>query len=158
MRHYFTWVSIICAIMLLCAVDAGATTPFGDDLPDVRMIREGAGSVPAGLGKSVTAVFDLDEYVIDNNDADATQNWSVAVELAQSVSPAITIQSGNTVDVGAVLPAGVWSATYTVTDPSAEFDSVSSVKKYSDFWLSEPKFTSDSRLTPLAMASPACLR
>ena len=154
MRHYFTWVGIICAMMLLCAVDAGATTPFGDDLPGVRMLRQGGGSLPGGPAETVTGIFDLDEYVIDNNNPDSTLGWVVATELAQGVSPAITIQTGNTVDVGALSPAGVWSATYTVTDPSAEFDSVSSVKKYSDFWLSEPKFTSDSRLTPLASGAP----
>jgi len=145
MRHCFTWVGIICCVSVLFAVEVGATVPFADDLPDIRLIRQGAGA-PTTL----TPAFDLDDYVIDNDDADDELSWSRSV---QAGGPVVNIDDSSTqpalhdVDVLAQAAAGVWNVVYTVSAPDSQTDTTQSKKKYSSFWLTEPKFTADNRLS-----------
>lgn len=144
MRNYFTWIGLILCVSVLCAVDAGATVPFADDLPDVRLIRQGVGTP-----ESMDPAFDLDDYVIDNDTADSDLSWSVSVEAGGPVVniDASSLQLGlHEADVGALSAAGLYDADFTVDDGS-DTDVAGSTLKYSDFWLTEPKFTADNRLS-----------
>lgn len=147
MRYSFKWVGIICMVVsVLFAVEAGATTPFADDLPDIRLIRQGAGSP-----ELLTPAFDLDEYVIDNDNTVDELSWSLSP--LDAGGPVVNIDSSSPqpalheVDVLAHPTAGVWRYQYTVTDPDLQPDTAISAKKYSSFWVTEPKFTADNRLS-----------
>ena len=145
MRKYFTWFGIILCVSVLFAVEVGATVPFADDLPDVRLIRQGSGGTP----ETMAPAFDLDDYVIDNQQTDDSISWSSSVEAG---GPAINIDTVSDqlalheVDVAAVAAAGLYDATFTANAAGDTDEAVSTVK-YSEFWLTEPKFTADNRLS-----------
>jgi hypothetical protein len=128
----------------LFAVEAGATVPFADDLPDVRLIRQGVGSP-----SSMSPAFDLDDYVIDNDTSDDSLSWSVSVEAG---GPTVNVDASSLqlglheAEVLAQSAAGLWDANFTADDSSDTADTGSTLK-YSNFWLTEPKFTADNRLS-----------
>jgi hypothetical protein len=144
MRNYFTWIGLILCVSVLFAVEAGATVPFADDLTDVRLIRSGVGSP-----STMSPAFDLDDYVIDNDTSDDSLTWGVSVEAG---GPTVNIDTTSAqlglheAEVLAQAAAGLWDATFTADDSSDTADTVSTAK-YSSFWLTEPKFTADNRLS-----------
>jgi len=144
MRRYFTWIGMAVCMVSLLAGTAGATVPFADDIPDTRLNVLGTGS-PTTL----TPAFDLDDYVIDNDNSDDAISWGVSVEAG---GPVVNIAGGSQpslheADVLGVATAGVYEATYTATDPDTQSGSDTAVHKYSSFWLSEPTLTTDNRLS-----------
>ncbi len=144
MRKYFTWCGLILCVSVLCVVEAGATVPFADDVVDIRLIRSGVGAP-----STMSPAFDLDDYVIDNDTADDSVSWSVSVEGG---GPTVNIDTTSAqlalheAEVLAQAAAGIWSATFTADDSSDTADTASELK-YSSFWLTEPKFTADNRLS-----------
>jgi hypothetical protein len=128
----------------LFAVEAGATVPFADDLPDISLIRQGVGTPDA-----MDPAFDLDDYVIDNDTSDDALSWSVSVEAG---GPTVNVDVASLqlglheAEVLAHAPAGLWDATFTADDSSDTADTASTLK-FSNFWLTEPKFTADNRLS-----------
>ena len=144
MRNYFTWIGLILCVSVLFAVEAGATVPFADDLPDVRLIRQGVGTP-----ESMDPAFDLDDYVIDNDTSDDALTWTYSVEGGGPIVNVDTasLQLGlHEVEVQALSSAGLYDATFEADDLSDTDDTVSTLK-YSEFWLTEPKFTADNRLS-----------
>ena len=104
MRNYFKWIGLILCVSVMFAVEAGATVPFADDLPDVRLIRQGAGA-PV----SVDPAFDLDDYIIDNDTSDDAISWSVSVEAGGPIVniDAASLQLGlHEVEVQALATSG----------------------------------------------------
>ena len=144
MRKYITCFGLILCVSVMFAVEAGATVPFADDLPDVRLMRSGLGTP-----QSMQPAFDLDDYVIDNDTTDGGLSWGVSVEGG---GPTVNIDTTSVqlalheADVLAQAAAGLWDATFTADDTSDIADTVSTLK-YADFWLTEPKFTADNRLS-----------
>lgn len=144
MKHCFTWIGLICLVMF--SVNANATTPFADDLPDLRLAPQGSSSFP----KSLDPAFDLDDYVIDNNNADDELSWSSVVETN---GPVVNIDSTSAqpalhqVEYMENNQYGLYDVTYTVDDSVDGTDSTVSTVKYSTFFVTEPKFTADNRLS-----------
>jgi hypothetical protein len=144
MKHCFTWIGLICLVMF--SVNADATTPFADDLPDLRLAPQGSSSFP----KSLDPAFDLDDYVIDNNQSDDVLSWSSVVETngpvvnidGSSAQPAL-----HAVEYMENAQGGLFDVTYTVDDQVDGTDSTVSTVKYSTFFVTEPKFTADNRLS-----------
>jgi hypothetical protein len=144
MKHCFTWIGLICLVMF--SVNADATTPFADDLPDLRLAPQGSSSFP----KSLDPAFDLDDYVIDNNQSDDVLSWSSAVETN---GPLVNIDDSSAqpalheVEYMEDANQGLFDVTYTVDDGVDGTDNAVSTVKYSTFFVTEPKFTADNRLS-----------
>jgi hypothetical protein len=145
MRHCFTLIGLICVVSFLFAVEASATSPFADALPDIRMIKQSGGSPD-----TAEPAFDLDNYVIDYDETDDVLTWGVSV-----TGPSVTIDTSSAqsalheADMFAHSTAGQYDADFTVTDKDAQTGTspVTSTLKYSSFFLTEPKFTADNRLS-----------
>jgi hypothetical protein len=146
MKHCFTWIGLICLVMF--SINADATTPFADDLPDVKLAPLGSGSFPT----TIDPAFDLDDYVIDNDETDDVLNWSVSVEAG---GPTVNIDSAlHDVEILGMGSAGLYDATFTVTDKDTVSRQAASTVKYSEFFVTEPKFTADNRLSFQGASGP----
>lgn len=140
MRHCFTWVGLICVVSVLFSVNASAVTPFADDLPDVRL-QDNTGS---GFPKLLSPAFDLDDYVIDNDETDDALSWTLDSADAGLV---VSVTAFNEVDVMGYNGVGVLSATFEVEDGDTSVDQTVSNIKYSTFFVTEPRLTMDNRLS-----------
>ena len=141
MKHCFTWIGLICLVMF--SVNASATTPFADDLPDIRLAPTGSGSLPT----TIDPAFDLDDYVIDNDTADDSLTWQVSGEVSVDLGgPVVNIDGTlHDVEILGMSSAGLYDATFTVSDSEATRAQASTIK-YSTFFVTEPSFTADNRL------------
>lgn len=130
----FVAVPAIISLVLVLSFNVQATAPIVDDIPDIRIIRGGAGP---------DAIFDLDDYVIDYDDADSTLTWtSDTTGGGFDSAPSITI-TGGVVDIGGSVASDHGTATFEAADgetvPQTGSDDV--VITYSDFWLSRPSLS-----------------
>jgi hypothetical protein len=129
----FVAVPAIISLVLVLSFNVQATAPIVDDIPDIRIIRGGAGP---------DAIFDLDDYVTDYDDADSALTWTSDTSGGGFDSaPSITIGTGNVVDIGGSVASDHGTATLQAEDGDTQTGDDDVVITYSDFWLSRPSLS-----------------